>query len=299
MLPRPLAMAGLLGAAVGVPYAVSNAPEGLKSPFGGGPTAPAIESIAPPTGSFRGTPLGGVHNVPIQTLLQWGVTKEWVYAHWDRKTTGLADPRLFGVRAPVITGGRMTDVAGAISYYFDDAGVLQRIRLHGRTADTTELVRIAAAYGMQRRQPRSPGDQLFQAIERRGQVRAQLRTRPEAVLRRADPRSSFLVDFEATRPGSDYWVQPETPRIQMPTPDGGFRAVRSERGDRRPARAARRQADPADPLGRPRRRRRAGGRRQRREGGADRPAVAREPQAGLPRRTAVALLNVDAGPPRR
>lgn len=217
MAPRNLAMAGLLSAAVGVPYAVNQAPEGwsqsLGFPPGGGPTAAADPAAAL-------GPIDGVVNRPLAELLDWRITKEWVYANWDRKSTGLADPRLYGVRVPVVTGGRMTDVAGSLSYYFDHTGVLQRIRLHARTADTNEVVRIAARVGMSPRKPSLPGEQLLQAVEQGGYVRSELRTRPESVLRSGSPHSSFVVDLELNRPQGGYWVVREPLPLPPPGEDG-------------------------------------------------------------------------------
>ncbi len=238
MIPRSLMLAGMLGAAVGVPYAVSNAPDGWQDQWGSqwsnwnqtasapadttfalGPLA--APNAASPTGpgsnlyqSFA--PLEGVYGRSLGELLNWGITKEWVYRNWDRKSTGLADPQLFGIRVPVVTGAAMTDVAGSLSYYFDAQGVLQKIRLHGRSADTTQLVRLAAErFRMSRRTSLSPGDQLFQSVEK-NRLRSELRTRPESVLWGTTPHSSFVVDMEVNRPGSNRWVTPPmTPKLDL------------------------------------------------------------------------------------
>lgn len=232
MIPRPLVMTGLLGAAVGVPYAVSHAPDAWKpnstaAAPAEAPSVPAVNPalVAPPQVAPPASPgseiyrspalLEGRRNLPLDQLLHWNITKDWVYQGWARKSTGLADPGLFGVRVPVVTGGAMTDVAGALSYYFDNAGQLQRIRLHGRTADTTELVRLATTrFGLQPSPSATVGEQRFAAVEGK-QTRSQLATRPEGVLWSTSPHGSFTVDLELNRPGSDFWVKPVLPELKV------------------------------------------------------------------------------------
>lgn len=234
MIGRPFALAGLLGAAVGGPYVLSQAPDGL-SPWGqpapepaevAAATAPADPlALRPPDVSSpvgpgsqvyqSPAPLEGPVGLSLEQALDWSIDRNWVYARWARKSTGLADPQLFGVRVPLVTGSGMTDVAGSLAYYFDNAGVLQRMRLHGRTADTSRIVHLATTrFGMQA-QNGAPGDQLFRSFERK-ELRGELRTRPEGTLWATSPHSSFAIDLDVTRPGGPYLVRSEAPRLEIP-----------------------------------------------------------------------------------
>lgn len=238
MSMRPLALAGVLGAAVGGPYVISQAPDKWDGAWGPSPQPaqqqaaseaayepdplkfepPTITTPTGPGSKVYASPasLTGPPGMTLADLLNWNVTKNWVYSHWDRKSTGLSDPELFGVRAPIVTGNGMTDVAGAVSYYFDAAGALQRIRLRGRTADTSRLVYLAAsAFGMQPQPSAAPGEQLFQARDGK-RLTGELRTRPEGVLWGTSPHESFDVHFEAVRPDGRYAVQPFVPRFEPP-----------------------------------------------------------------------------------
>ncbi|MEM8865739.1 MAG: DUF6690 family protein, partial [Planctomycetota bacterium] len=133
---------------------------------------------------------------------------------------GLADPGLFGVRVPVVTGTSMTDLAGSISYYFNPDGQVDKLRFHGRTADTTAIMAIAQShFGMQPQRPVA-GEQLMRTFAS-GKVLCELRTRPEPVLWSTSPHDSFLVDLEVNRPGSGRFVEqrPLTPNLpQHPEP---------------------------------------------------------------------------------
>ncbi|MEM6330993.1 MAG: DUF6690 family protein [Planctomycetota bacterium] len=240
-LGRPLLMTGLLGAAVAAPIAVNEGPKHWPLLGGGAPaTAPdagfapaqtpdSLRGLVPPTihspegpGSLiyqSPAPLEGVGFVSLAELLRMDVTKEWVYARWSRKSTGLADPGLYGVRVPVVTGTAMTDLAGSLSYYFNADGRVDRLRFHGRTADTTALVAIAQSHYGMRMQKGMPGEQLYQTGAG-GNVLCELRTRAEPVLWATSPHDSFVVDLEINRPGAGRLVErrPLTPSLPEPPP---------------------------------------------------------------------------------
>ena len=129
------------------------------------------------------------------------VSKEWVYARWARKSTGLADPTLFGVRVPLVTGTRTTDLAGSLSYYFDQHGLVQHISFRGHTGDTNQIVGLLLnRYGLRRQLTQRPGEQLYQ-LKHEGRVQGELRTRPASVLWSTSPHTSFVVELELARPG--------------------------------------------------------------------------------------------------
>lgn len=237
MLSRPLAMTGLLGAAVAAPIAMTEGPKhlgGLK--FGADPTIqtqaaseppatkldlkpPTIESPQGPGALIYQSPapLEGMGFVSLAELLRMDVTKDWVYSRWARKSTGLAEPGLFGVRVPVVTGTAVTDLAGSLSYYFNAQGQVDKLRFHGRTGDTTQLVAIAQQhYGMQPIAGLS-GEQLFQT-HAESRVLCELRTRPGAVLWATSPHDSFVVDLELNRPGSGRFVAPKLLKPDLPAP---------------------------------------------------------------------------------
>jgi Family of unknown function (DUF6690) len=230
MLSRPLMIATLLGTAIGAPYLVSHS-SGITSqisrPFSGsGPTSPAgPASISNPSSPVAfdspdsllynsPVPLEGARVHSLAEVFRFDLTKEWVYSNWARKSTGLADAELFGVRVPLVTGTGMTDLAGSLTYYFNAQGQVQHITFVGKTADTTQLVNfITSTYKLQR-VAAPAGDQLYQ-LKRSGQVQSQLRTQPDGVLWTTSPHGSFLVDLALERPGSNRSLPPPTPLLDL------------------------------------------------------------------------------------
>src|SRR3989304_5755817 len=151
MAGRPLMLATLLGASIGVPYVVSHStsgPSGETAPpgpqtaapnaswpaFGASnnpstspppllppsnaasyPTAPTYPTTATPDpltglGNLRPQQVARYHR--IQDVFRFNVSKEWIYQNWDRKSTGLGEPRLFGIRVPLVTGSQRSAPAG-------------------------------------------------------------------------------------------------------------------------------------------------------------------------------------------
>jgi hypothetical protein len=206
----------LLGAAVAVPYVSTNGPEGLKDWWNSAaaasseptvdlPAAPAQHQFDPaPRGPGHEiypvtTPLEGNPSVSLEEVFRFDVTKEWVYEHWARKSTALAELGLYGVRVPLVTGTEIHDLAGSLTYLFDQAGKVQRISFKGNTGDTTRIVALAQQNGLQPQTVAIVGEQLFQ-IKRGDDVFSELHTRPSSVLWSSSPHDSFAVLLELQRP---------------------------------------------------------------------------------------------------
>ncbi|MEO2048580.1 MAG: DUF6690 family protein [Pirellulales bacterium] len=233
MFTRSVMVPTLLVASIGVPYAVTHSPEwdldwnsisksklvsyfesnseDKKPPTTQFAEIPGPSGVLPPlklqpseTSIYRvSSPLEGQPTMTLDEVLRMDVTKEWVYQRWPRKSTGLANLNDFGVRVPLVTGTRITDLAGSLTYRFDAQGHVTRISFQGRTGDTTELVMLLVKRYHLTRQPSTiVGTQLFQ--HRRGiEVISELRTQPAAILWSSSPHNSFDVELELQRPNGN------------------------------------------------------------------------------------------------
>ncbi|HEX3599000.1 MAG TPA: DUF6690 family protein, partial [Lacipirellulaceae bacterium] len=148
MASRPVIIASLLGASVGVPYIASRATTG-PHPTGGPATAisataaqpmtmnrtapmptayaaPAMTTLAP---SYpASTPVAeGAQFTSVAQVLRFDVTKEWVCRNWPRKSDGPTDVGLFSMRVPLVMGTQMTSLAGSLTYYFNLQGQVEHI----------------------------------------------------------------------------------------------------------------------------------------------------------------------------
>jgi hypothetical protein len=239
-------LATLLGASIGVPYVMSQSGPAAKPGATVNPASQYFASQSGPIGQTTGfasqmqpptllansgtpatsaaPPVEGAKSHSVAEVFRFDVAKEWVYGNWARKSTGLADPELFGVRVPLVTGTGLADLAGSLTYAFNQQGQVQHISFLGRTADTTQLIQfVTTTYQLERRDAPA-GEQLYQ-IGSGDQVQSELRTRPESVLWSASPHGSFVVELELERPGSNRYLPSRTPKLAIPPNPAGATAA--------------------------------------------------------------------------
>jgi hypothetical protein len=256
MLPRPLIVATLIGASVGVPYVASHSSIGQKASApasaapaatGGAPptigvataTAPAVTYIplTGPTaataiknasaGATSASPVDGTRFTAVSQFLRFDVTKEWVCRNWPRKSTGPTDVGLFAIRVPLVMGTQMSALAGSLTYYFNEQGQVEHISFRGRTGDAMPLVQYLTQYYHFQRVQSAVGEQLYQVQESDG-VRSELQTQPEGVLKSTAPQQSVTVELEFARPGSKRYLPPHGPTLQIPQVAGSPPAASAE-----------------------------------------------------------------------
>jgi hypothetical protein len=182
------------------------------------PLQPAYPTTATPaalTGLENIRPGEPVRYHRIQDVFRFDVSKEWVYQNWDRKSTGLGDPELFGIRVALVTGTERSALAGSLTYLFDAQGRLEHISFRGRTADTTPLVQFLTQRYQFERMEGPAGEQLYQ-VRSGSSVYSELRTRPESVLLEEAPNGSIGLVLELGRPGSNRPLKPPAPHLDIP-----------------------------------------------------------------------------------
>jgi hypothetical protein len=160
---------GGLAAAIGIPYLV-NTPQlrpqiesawnQIVSGDSPSPAAPPVSDQTTSAGTATNLVAlseGGVlpdllEGPPVQDfgdVLRFDVTPRWIMDRWSRVTTVSDEFALEGLRVPLVTGTRLDDVAGTLTYYFDTKHVLQRITVHGFSGDERRLAQfVEQAYGL-------------------------------------------------------------------------------------------------------------------------------------------------------
>ena len=157
MFSRPMLLVGVLVASVVVPYVLldknlsqtaqaqlnrllgkgesaggENPLEGLKLPWTEGQ---ATAGAAPAATSEAQLP-----PVALEEAFRFDATPQWVTSRWPRVSTVLGEPKQLGMRVALASGTRPDDVAGSLTYYFDDHHQLQRITFLGVTGDEQRLL---------------------------------------------------------------------------------------------------------------------------------------------------------------
>ncbi|MCS7305511.1 MAG: hypothetical protein NZ602_10450 [Thermoguttaceae bacterium] len=146
-------------------------------------------------------------------LFRFDLTIREVLARWPRVSASLADLRLQGYRVPVVTGTSETDLAGALTYYFNPYQQLQRITFQGTTGDGRELVEfLCTRYGFQRRLTNDPSLFVYEVPRLGGPAQSYLRLKLAPTLKADQPHQRFdvwLVIERPEEPSKPFW-QPQT-----------------------------------------------------------------------------------------
>jgi hypothetical protein len=161
MFRRPMLFAVVLLAAAVVPYVLlddnlSNSAKTQWTRLTGGQHAAkktdvlaAAEDIAAKAQAALVTkPLAPP--IAIEEVFRFDVTPSWVTGRWPRVSTVASEPKQLGMRVPLVSGTQPHDIAGSLTYFFDEHHQLQRITFSGLTADPRRLLAATVApYGLQ------------------------------------------------------------------------------------------------------------------------------------------------------
>ncbi len=155
--------------------------------------APQSAVAAPRTSSATPT-------TPFEQALRWDVKPAWVLGNWPRVTTQLPELELQGYRVSYVSGTTESDLAGALTYYFNEMGNVQRFAFHGTTGDARRFVQFMQSYHkFERRFGDDPSTFLYQ-VEQDGKALSELRVKAAPVIRNNSPYDRFEVTFEIRRP---------------------------------------------------------------------------------------------------
>ena len=142
----------VLGAAIVVPYVMFD--EGLSKTartewqrfFGNG--APAASAGGGIVGWMQNSPqqalpldMGPVlPPVSLEDALRLDISSVWVTSRWSRVNTVAGETDEMGLRVALVSGTQPTDIAGSLTYYFDQRHQLQRITFTGLTGDESRVI---------------------------------------------------------------------------------------------------------------------------------------------------------------
>lgn len=94
--------------------------------------------------------LAGTQINDLREVIRFDINPDWVISRFARVSTVLSDLSLRGLRVPLVTGTKAEDIAGTLTYYFDGAGGLQRLTIHGFTGNPSTLIStMTEHYGLQ------------------------------------------------------------------------------------------------------------------------------------------------------
>ena len=196
-------------AALGVPFALSDKdPAADKQPA----DLPAVEVAEGSSGdiaAWEGKPsllptdraVEGAPVTDLSEILRFDVTPSWLIQRWPRVMNSRhAAGDLHAYRVPLVTGAKAQDLAGSLTYYFDESQRLKRIQLQANTGDPMPLADfLSRQFGFARRMTGDPGQTLYD-VRRDGAAVGQLIIRNSPVIDAAMPQTRFRIELFIDRP---------------------------------------------------------------------------------------------------
>ena len=137
--------------------------------------------------------------IEFAQVFRLDINSAWLMKNWPRVTTGLTDLTLHGYRVSLVTGIRDDDLTGALTYYYDEEQLIQKMTFRGLTGDPRRLVMFCTSqYHFERETVKDPALQVFSA-KATGRRTSQLTIRPARVIRADAPRERFEVELVLMR----------------------------------------------------------------------------------------------------
>jgi hypothetical protein len=137
----------------------------------------------------------------LSEIFRFDISSGWVLARWPRVTTRLSTLDLNGYRVPLVTGTKENDLAGSLTYYFNQHQQVQRITFLGKTGDPTAFVALMTGrFQFVRELVPDPSLYVYK-VKAGKQVVSEMRIRPVPTVSAADPRGRFEVARVIERPG--------------------------------------------------------------------------------------------------
>lgn len=149
----------------------------------------------------------GRNEIPFLNVFRFDINPEWVQNRWPRVTTSTPDAHLFGMRTPIVTGTRLRDVAGSVTWYFDDTRTVQRLRFEGTVGEVNDVVAMVTQSFEMDQEP-AVGRLVF-TKRWNGTPRSVVVIEQPPVIDAAEPRTRYLVRMEINRPSNRYELSPE------------------------------------------------------------------------------------------
>jgi hypothetical protein len=220
MFKRAILTAGVLGAAVGVPYiatewsklkasvtgqSASDAESSaFQRPKGAGHSTAAQQIYVPEVDPRTGKPARS-EEIPVVDLseaFRMNVTQSWVMGRWPRVSAGLPDATLHGLRVPLISGMRDDDLAGALTYYFTASQKCAKITFSGTTGDPRRAASfMKEKFGFRPFTSNQPGVERYE-IRWNGKSHSELLIHPAAVVKSANPLARYEVQLVISDPSA-------------------------------------------------------------------------------------------------
>jgi len=132
----------------------------------------------------------------FEDVINMNITPTWITQRWARVSTNIQSGLWLGYRVPIVTGEQTDDLAGAITYYFDNQQQLQRIAFRGTTGEPQRIIAMLQQNFHLTKRPTSLIGLYIKSQNRRPVSVLMITQSPHTTTR----HSQYTIQFELNRP---------------------------------------------------------------------------------------------------
>jgi hypothetical protein len=137
----------------------------------------------------------------FEDVINMNITPKWITQRWARVSKNIQSGQWEGYRVPIVTGENTDDLAGALTYYFDNQQQLQRIVFRGTTGEPQRIITmLQQTFHLTKRPTSRIG--LYIKSQNRRPVSVLMITRSPRTATQNDTThySQYTIQFELNRP---------------------------------------------------------------------------------------------------
>lgn len=137
----------------------------------------------------------------FEDIINLNITPQWITKRWARVSKHMQSGQWQGYRVPLVTGETTNDLAGALTYYFDNQQQLQRIEFRGTTGEPHRIIGMLQHKFHLTKRPTSLVGLYIKSQNRRPvSVLRITRSTRTASQNSAAGYSQYTIQFELNRP---------------------------------------------------------------------------------------------------
>ena len=134
-------------------------------------------------------------------IINMNITPKWITQRWARVSKNIQSGPWQGCRVPIVTGEKTNDLAGALTYYFDNQQQLQRIAFRGTTGEPQRIITMLQQEFHLTKRPTSLTGLYIKSQNRRPVSVLMITRLPHAATQNDAARySQYTIQFELNRP---------------------------------------------------------------------------------------------------
>ena len=137
----------------------------------------------------------------FEDVINMNITPKWITQRWARVSKNIQSGQWQGYRVPIVTGEETNDLAGALTYYFDNQQQLQRISFRGTTGEPQRIITMLQQTFHLTKRPTSLIGLYIKSQNRRPVSVLMISRSPHATTQNNAARySQYTIQFELNRP---------------------------------------------------------------------------------------------------